>query len=79
MLVGFVFNCFTRNIGTTHADTFHREIPCTYEIPSERLENAYETSTDEKIADAFAEMNPDLIEKHYNRKHGANAYYGQIK
>ena len=25
------------------------------------------------------EMNKDLIEKHYNRKHGANAYYGQIK
>ena len=23
------------------------------------------------------EMNQDLIEKHYNRKHGANAYYGQ--
>lgn len=25
------------------------------------------------------EMNEDLVEKHYNRKHGANAYYGQIK
>ncbi len=25
------------------------------------------------------EMNNDLVEKHYNRKHGANAYYGQIK
>ena len=25
------------------------------------------------------EMNPDLIEKHYERKHGANAYYGQKK
>ncbi|MBQ9138480.1 MAG: L-ribulose-5-phosphate 4-epimerase [Alistipes sp.] len=25
------------------------------------------------------EMNDDLVEKHYNRKHGANAYYGQIK
>ncbi|MBQ5844646.1 MAG: L-ribulose-5-phosphate 4-epimerase [Alistipes sp.] len=23
------------------------------------------------------EMNGDLVEKHYNRKHGANAYYGQ--
>ena len=22
-------------------------------------------------------MNPLLIEKHYNRKHGPNAYYGQ--
>ena len=25
------------------------------------------------------EMNPDLVEKHYERKHGANAYYGQKK
>jgi len=24
-------------------------------------------------------MNPLLIEKHYNRKHGPNAYYGQKK
>ena len=22
-------------------------------------------------------MNPDLIEKHYSRKHGPKAYYGQ--
>ena len=25
------------------------------------------------------QMNENLIEKHYSRKHGANAYYGQIK
>lgn len=24
-------------------------------------------------------MNPYLVEKHYNRKHGPNAYYGQKK
>ena len=24
-------------------------------------------------------MNENLIEKHYNRKHGKNAYYGQKK
>ena len=24
-------------------------------------------------------MNPDLIEKHYSRKHGKNAYYGQMR
>ena len=116
------------NIGTTHADTFHRAVPCTKEIPAELLESAYEATTGEMIADEFAEMNPlhtpaalachhgpftwgknaeeavynavvleevakmaylstmlnprlemnkDLIEKHYNRKHGANAYYGQ--
>ena len=25
------------------------------------------------------QMNENLIEKHYERKHGANAYYGQKK
>jgi hypothetical protein len=25
------------------------------------------------------EMNDLLVEKHYSRKHGANAYYGQKK
>jgi L-ribulose-5-phosphate 4-epimerase len=27
----------------------------------------------------IVQMNENLIEKHYSRKHGANAYYGQIK
>lgn len=118
------------NIGTTHADTFHHDIPCTKEIPAELLETAYEATTGEMIADEFTEINPlhtpgalachhgpftwgknadtavynavvleevakmayislmlnpdlqmnqDLIDKHYNRKHGSNAYYGQIK
>jgi hypothetical protein len=26
-----------------------------------------------------ADMNNHLVEKHFNRKHGANAYYGQSK
>ena len=116
------------NVGTTHADTFHRDVPCTDEIPTDKIESAYEAYTGEKIADAFEkmnpmhtpaalachhgpftwgktadeavynavvleevakmayiskmlnprlEMNPHMIEKHYNRKHGANAYYGQ--
>ena len=118
------------NIGTTHADTFHRDIPCTNEMSKEQIDSAYEASTGDIIAEAFEginpmhtpavlvrhhgpftwgksaddavhnavvleevakmasisvalnpniEMNNDLIEKHYNRKHGANAYYGQIK
>ena len=32
-----------------------------------------------KMLNPRLEMNPHMIEKHYNRKHGANAYYGQIK
>ena len=118
------------NIGTTHADTFHRDIPCTEEMSKEQIEKAYEAATGDIIAQAFegknpmhtpavlvkhhgpftwgksaaeavmnaqvleevarmasitvalnpkVEMNPDLVEKHYERKHGANAYYGQKK
>ena len=118
------------NIGTTHADTFHRDIPCTEEMSHEQISEAYEAATGDIIAQAFegknpmhtpavlvkhhgpftwgksaaeavmnaqvleevarmasitvalnpkVEMNPDLVEKHYERKHGANAYYGQKK
>ena len=118
------------NIGTTHADTFHRDIPCTREMSSRQISEAYEAATGDIIADAFkgmdpmhtpavlvrhhgpftwgrnasdavhnavvleevahmasitvalnpnVEMNADLVEKHYERKHGANAYYGQKK
>ena len=116
------------NLGTTHADTFHCDIPCTEEMSHEQVAGAYEAETGSVIADAFkgmnpmhtpavlvrhhgpfawgksaedavhnavvleevarmasitlalnpkVEMNPDLVEKHYERKHGANAYYGQ--
>jgi L-ribulose-5-phosphate 4-epimerase len=30
-----------------------------------------------KMLNPQIRMNQDLVEKHYNRKHGANAYYGQ--
>lgn len=117
------------NIGTTHADYFYKDIPCTRDmIESEMAE--YEKETGTVIIDAFKEINPDhtpgvlvkchgpfswgtspdnavynakvmeqcakmafvsltlnpqtemnplLIEKHYMRKHGPNAYYGQKK
>ena len=32
-----------------------------------------------KMLNPELEMNPLLIEKHYMRKHGPNAYYGQKK
>jgi L-ribulose-5-phosphate 4-epimerase len=116
------------NIGTTHADTFYHDVPCTEEMSKEQIESAYEASTGDVIVDVFAnqnpmhtpavlvkhhgpftwgksakeavqnsvileevarmasitvalnpavEMNNELIEKHYNRKHGKNASYGQ--
>ena len=116
------------NIGTTHADAFYDDVPCTGEMTPEEIKERYEAATGDIIAQAFEGKNPmhtpavlvkhhgpftwgknaanavynavvleevarmasitvalnpnvvmnqDLIEKHYERKHGANAYYGQ--
>ena len=119
------------NIGTTHADYFHDEIPCTDDMTADQMD-AYEYNTGVVIVDRFKKgninpvhtpgvlvknhgpfsfgkdadnavynavvmeqcakmafvsfcvnpdttMNPLLIEKHFSRKHGPNAYYGQKK
>ena len=117
--------------GTTHADYFYGDIPCTRDLTEQEIEEAYEKNTGLVIIETFetrgikpmytpavlcknhgpftwgkssaeavhnsvvleecAKMayrteliNPgvkeapqELIEKHYMRKHGANAYYGQ--
>lgn len=116
------------NIGTTHADYFASEIPCTRQMTEEEVFGEYERDTGKVIVEAFKDLkanevpgvlvhnhgpfswgkdahdavhnavvmeqvakmatisfrvNPDLkmndllIKKHYERKHGANAYYGQ--
>ena len=116
------------NIGTTHADYFYKDIPCTEAMTKEEVEGEYELETGNVIVKRFEGINPDhtpgvlvknhgpfswgtspanavynakvmeqcakmayiaftlnpettmnplLIEKHYNRKHGPNAYYGQ--
>ncbi len=116
-------------LGTTHADYFHGEVPCTDSISDERIAAGYEEQTAVQIVEAFrqidyhempavlvashgpftwgvdaaeavhtawmlefaAEMaavalalNPSvgpmkqtLLDKHFLRKHGKNAYYGQ--
>lgn len=117
------------NIGTTHADYFYKDIPCTDDMTADQMAE-YEKETGEVIVKRFEGMNPDhtpgvlvknhgpfswgtspanavynakvmeqcakmafvslmvnpdttmnplLIEKHYMRKHGPNAYYGQKK
>ena len=116
-------------LGTTHADYFYGDIPCTRDLTAKEIEEAYELNTGNVIVetigahdpmaipgivvknhgpfawgktpagsvynavvlDKVAEMayktmtlNPRvqgvpqyLLDKHYFRKHGANAYYGQ--
>lgn len=117
-------------LGTTHADYFYSDIPCTRKMTSEEITGAYEKETGSVIIEAFKNRNPDftpaaivyshgpfcwgkspfdavhnavvleevakmawqnllmrngdsfcmdksLMDKHYFRKHGNNAYYGQ--
>ena len=115
--------------GTTHADYFYGEIPCTRDMTREEIEAAYEANTGAVIIETFRGLNPNhipavlvknhapftwgknageavhnsvvleevammaiqcgslnqaikpmqqvLLDKHFLRKHGAGAYYGQ--
>ena len=116
------------NIGTTHADYFQHDIPCTGDMTREQINGNYEWETGTVIIERFRDMdpmhtpgvlvknhgpftwgkdpfkavenavvleqvakmaavaysinpalnmNPLLIEKHFGRKHGPGAYYGQ--
>lgn len=116
-------------LGTTHADYFYGEIPCTRKITPEEIKGEYEKQTGNVIVETFSGKNPiqvpgvlvnkhgpfcwgksayesvynsvvleevammayhtamlayepspigsDLLDKHFLRKHGANACYGQ--
>ncbi|NLK75504.1 MAG: L-ribulose-5-phosphate 4-epimerase [Clostridiales bacterium] len=116
-------------LGTTHADYFFGDIPCTRELTAEEIEEGYEVNTGNVIVETIGEQDPMaipgiivknhgpfawgktpagsvynavvldkvaemayktmtlnprvprvsqyLLDKHYYRKHGANAYYGQ--
>ena len=117
-------------LGTTHADYFYGNVPCTRELTREEVESAYELNTGKVIIETFEKygldpmavpcvivknhgpfawgknpedavyhavviekvaeidlktliLNPDaklkqyVLDKHYTRKHGPNAYYGQ--
>lgn len=117
-------------LGTTHADYYYGDIPCTRELSQQETERDYEKSTGLVIAKCFSEREIDptatpgvlvnnhgpftwgddaddavfhsvvleiiaemaiktltinkaaclpqhILDKHYNRKHGKSAYYGQ--
>ena len=75
--------------GTTHADYLYGTVPCVRNLTKEEIDEAYEKNAVvlEEVAKMAARcemINPDvkpapqeLQDKHYYRKHGANAYYGQ--
>lgn len=115
-------------IGTTHADYFYGEIPCTRKMTVKEIHGAYELEAGNGIVECFKNINPDfmpgvlvnnhapftwgtdvhnavhnavvleeiakmtfhsyqlnagaemsksILDKHFLRKHGDNAYYGQ--
>ena len=115
-------------VGTTQADYFYGEVPCTRKMTDEEINGAYELETGNVIVDCFDGLNPDfvpgvlvnnhapfswgtdahnavhnavvleevakmtfrsfqlnpntemsqtLLDKHFLRKHGKDAYYGQ--
>jgi L-ribulose-5-phosphate 4-epimerase len=116
--------------GTTHADTFYGEIPCTRDLTKDEIIKEYEAATGDVIVEKFKEIDYTavpgvlvnghapftwgadaneavhnavvleevakmafrtellgnkepidqfLLDKHYLRKHGKDAYYGQKK
>ncbi len=122
--------CDVPALGTTHADYFYGNVPCTRALTKEEVDEDYELNTGkvivetirergidpmavpgivvrnhgpftwgknaaasvyhavvlEKVAemdiktlliDPSAKMDQYILDKHYFRKHGANAYYGQ--
>lgn len=121
---GIGIPCF----GTTHADYFYGEIPCTRKMKKAEIKENYEINTGEVIVECFKNLNPDnipgvlvnnhgpftwgvnaddavhnavvleevakmafrakvlginkpvkqvLLDRHFLRKHGKDAYYGQ--
>ncbi len=115
-------------LGTTHADDFYGEIPCTRVMTDAEIAADYEAKTGDVIVERFRSLDPEtmravlvaghgpftwgrdageavhnavvleeaafmawhtmqlgrsepipqaLLDKHFLRKHGANAYYGQ--
>lgn len=117
-------------LGTTHADNFYGDIPCTRKLTKHEIEGNYEVETGNVIVETFKNLSPivmpgvlvnchgpftwgnspedavenavileevakmafrtlklkevppvdqSLLDKHFLRKHGKHAYYGQTK
>ena len=59
-----------RPFGTTHADYFYGEIPCTRSLSKEEIESEYERNTGVVIKETFKDLDPDAIPGVLVRNHG---------
>ena len=61
-------------MGTTHADYFYGEIPCTRDMTAEEIKGEYEKETGNVIIEAFSGKNPLEIPAVLVRNHGPFAW-----
>ena len=59
-----------RPFGTTHADYFYGEIPCTRSLRKEEIEKDYEKNTGLVIKETFSERDPEAIPGVLVKNHG---------
>ena len=59
-----------RAYGTTQADYFYGEIPCTRDMTPEEINGPYELNTGVVIAERFKDLNPDYIPAVLVKNHG---------
>lgn len=56
--------------GTTHADYFYGEIPCTRDLSKKQIEEAYELETGKIIVERFENINPKFVPGVLVKSHG---------
>lgn len=61
-------------LGTTHADYFYGEIPCTRKMTKTEIEGEYEKETGVVIAETFQGRNPDAVPAVLVYSHGPFAW-----
>ncbi len=61
-------------LGTTHADYFSGEIPCTRKMTYDEISGNYETETGRVIVECFRDKDPDIIPGVLVNNHGPFAW-----
>ena len=65
--------------GTTHADTFYGEVPCTRHLTAQEVAEAYERNTGVVIAETFRDRDPEAVPAVLVCKHGPFAWGGSCR